>query len=126
MPMPIAVPPPTQPRQPCAAALAAVTVPARIESCVGSGYCNQDRERGLRRVVYTGHCCVSGNRQKELPFQVEPRLASVQENASDASGGRICGREGSQQLPGGFAAASFAALYNAQEQTEGIDGPSCR
>jgi hypothetical protein len=54
-------------------------------------------------------------------------LASVQENASDASGRRICGRQGSQQLPGGFAAASFAAFYSAQEQIEGIDldGPSC-
>jgi len=54
-------------------------------------------------------------------------LASVQENASDASGRRICGRQGSQQLPGGFAAASFAAFYSAQEQIEGIDldRPSC-
>jgi hypothetical protein len=55
------------------------------------------------------------------------KLASVQENASDASGRRICGRQGSQQLPGGFVAASFAAFYSAQEQIEGIDldGPSC-
>jgi len=115
--------------QPCATARRCHRS-GEIESFLGSGYCNQDRERGLRRVVYTGHCCVSGNRQKELPFQVGRELASVQENASDASRRRICGRQGSQQLPGGFAAALFAAFYSAQEQVEGIDldrldRPSC-
>jgi len=48
---------------------------SEIESCVGGRYCNQDRERGLQRVVYTGHCGATGNRQKELPFQVEPRVS---------------------------------------------------
>lgn len=60
--------------QPCATARRCHRS-GEIESCLGSGYCNQDRERGLQRVVYTGHCGVSGNRQKKLPFQVESRVS---------------------------------------------------
>jgi len=112
--------------QPCATARRCHRS-GEIESFLGSGYCNQDRERGLRRVVYTGHCCVSRIARRNSLSRLSRELASVQENASDASGRRICGRQGSQQLPGGFAAASFAAFYSAQEQIEGIDldGPSC-
>ena len=112
--------------QPCATARRCHRS-GEIESFLGSGYCNQDRERGLRRVVYTGHCCVSGNRQKGLPFQVEPRVSICSRERERRFGSPDLWSQGSQQLSGGFAAASFAAFYSAQEQIEGIDldGPSC-
>ena len=115
-----------QPGQPCATARRCHRS-GEIESCVGADIAIRTESVACGG-SYTPVIAASAEiaRRNSLS-RLSRELGSVQENASDASGRRICGRQGCQQLPGGFVAASFAAFYSAQEQIEGIDldGLSC-